>query len=122
MPPADLSPLSATQETQLAQLLRGILANGSGRLEIRVERHSPKWFRPCTPIYSPILPSAPHYPTRPGDPLGAWRDAFDLALRQLMGSSHGSLFIQVEHGQIRCIEPVPDVRVRTGQTAPLGAG
>lgn len=113
--------LPAAQRAQLAQLTAQLLSHGYGRLEVRVEKGNIRWFRPAETVYNPAaIFRIPAIDTQPLTVLlGAWLPSFQSGLEVVMASGWGSLYIGVEHGNIRYIETTPDVRARTGTTGPL---
>lgn len=112
--------LKPVQKEQLAQELAKILTADSGQLEIQIKDSrlhrllpGPRWVNPD------YRPSYPHPVAGLDEMLGAWREAFYLALAEIMGAVHGSLLIQTEHGQVRALVPVLSLRARTGKTGEL---
>jgi hypothetical protein len=113
--------LNDAQRGQLAGELGRLLSHGFGWLELVVEVGRLRWVRPALSINNPDGKSSSR--TAPSEleaQLGPWREAFELALSEVLAAGWGSLVIGVEHGRVRRIDKAPRLRARTGKTGPLG--
>jgi len=115
--------LPSVQQQQLAQLIHQVQSGGFGRLEIRIEQHQARWFRPASMIHNPGSTNIVILPAQSLEVLlGPWLEPFLREMTIIAGHGWGSLAICIEYGHISAIESTHDVRAHTGKTGPLRAG
>jgi hypothetical protein len=104
--------ITPEQYRQLAQLLTQLVGAGDGHLEIRIEKHSARWFRPSSIRYDPDawIDEGQAVALPVGEILGAWRDSLERDLRRVMAHGWGSIRISVGSGIITAVETSLDIR------------